>query len=217
MHFWLKKGVSGFRMDVINLISKVQTFPDGETAIPDQKWQPGTKYFANGPRLHEFLKEIHREVLSKYDAMTVGEMPWVSDPSEIIKVVGSESNELNMIFIFDIVDIDCMPGSYRYSDKKWTIGEMKEIVNKYQRLMIENNGWNSVFIENHDQPRSVSRFTDDSDQWREKGAKLLALMQTTLGGTLYVYQGEELGMRNVPKSWPPEEYKDVESINFWKK
>ena len=83
--------------------------------------------------------------------------------------------------------------------------------------MIERDGWNSIFCENHDQPRSVSRYTDDSDAWRSHGAKLLCLMQASLAGTLYVYQGEELGLRNVPVEWEPEEYKDIESINFWKK
>ena len=88
---------------------------------------------------------------------------------------------------------------------------------RLQRLMLERDGWNSLFVENHDQPRSVSRYTNDSDEWREVGAKLLCMLQTTLAGTLYVYQGEEIGMRNVPPSWGPEEYKDIESINFFKK
>jgi len=95
--------------------------------------------------------------------------------------------------------------------------EMKSIITRWQRVMIENDGWNSIFIENHDNPRSVTRYADDSDEWRAVGAKLLALMQTTLGGTLFVYQGEEIGMRNAPTSWPIEEFKDIESINYWKK
>jgi glycosidase len=102
--------------------------------------------------------------------------------------------------------------------KPWDVKEMKSIISRWQRCMIEHDGWNSVFIENHDNPRSVTRYTDDSDEMRDKGAKLLALMQTTLGGTIFVYQGEEIGIRNVPTSWDiSEEYKDIETLNYWKK
>ncbi|KAF2261372.1 alpha-glucosidase [Lojkania enalia] len=217
LRFWLDRGASGFRMDVINLISKVQSFPDADVALPDHKFQPGNKYYANGPRLHEYLKEINRKVLSKYDTITVGEMPFVRDEDEIIRVVGAASEELNMIFAFDLVDIDNVPGDFKYTLQAWDARDLKRIVNKLQRLMLERDGWNALFVENHDQPRSVSRYTDDSDRYREYGAKLLCMMQTTLAGTMYVYQGEELGMRNVPPSWEPQEYKDIESVNFWKK
>lgn len=217
LRFWLDRGASGFRMDVINLISKVQTFPDAEVLAPSHAYQPGDKFFANGPRLHEFLQEINQKVLSKYDTLTVGEMPFVRDEDEIIKVVGAESGELNMIFAFDLVDIDNVPGEFTFTLHPWNARDLKRCVARLQRLMLERDGWNSLFVENHDQPRSVSRYTDDSDQWREYGAKLLCLLQTTLAGTLYVYQGEEIGMRNVPESWGPEEYKDIQSINFFKK
>ncbi|KAF2688107.1 glycoside hydrolase family 13 protein [Lentithecium fluviatile CBS 122367] len=217
LRFWLDRGASGFRMDVINLISKVQSFPDAEAIVPDHKYQPGDKFFANGPRLHEFLKEIHRKVLSKYDTLTVGEMPFVRDEDEIMRVVGAESEELNMIFAFDLVDIDNVPGDFKFPLHPWDARDLKRCVSRLQRLMLDRDGWNSLFVENHDQPRSVSRYTNDSDEWREYGAKLLCLMQTTLAGTLYVYQGEEIGMRNVPPSWGSEEYKDIESINFFKK
>lgn len=217
LRFWLDRGVSGFRMDVINLISKDQSFPDADVVVPAHRYQPGDKFYANGPRLHEYLKEINRKVLSKYDTLTVGEMPFVRDEDEIIRVVGAESEELNMIFAFDLVDIDNVPGDFKFTLHPWDARDVKRIITRLQRLMLEKDGWNSIFVENHDQPRSVSRYTDDSDEWREFGAKLLCLMQTTLAGTLYVYQGEEIGMRNVPASWGPEEYKDIESINFWKK
>jgi oligo-1,6-glucosidase len=216
MHFWMKRGAAGFRMDVINLISKVPSYPDAEIVLsPDHKYQPGMKYFVNGPRLHEYLQEMYREVLSKYDTITVGEMPGVSDEKEIMRTVGANAGELRMIFIFDLVDID--KPNVRMALKEWDVREMKSIITKWQKVMQENDGWNSVFIENHDNPRSVSRFTEDSDEWRAKGAKLLALMQTTLGGTLFVYQGEEIGIRNAPTSWPIEEFKDIETINYWKK
>ncbi|KAF1919872.1 glycoside hydrolase superfamily [Ampelomyces quisqualis] len=217
LRFWLDRGCSGFRMDVINLISKVQDFPDAEVVVKNNAYQPGDKFYANGPRLHEYLKEINRKVLSKYDTLTVGEMPFVRDEDEIMRVVGAQSEELNMIFSFDLVDIDNVPGDFKFTLHPWDATDLKRIVSRLQRLMLERDGWNSLFVENHDQPRSVSRYTDDSDEFRDRGAKLLALMQSTLAGTLYIYQGEELGMRNVPATWDDTEYKDIESINFLKK
>lgn len=216
MHFWMKRGAAGFRMDVINLISKVPGLPDAEVVLGEgHKYQPAFKYFVNGPKLHDYLAEMHSEVLSKYDSITVGEMPGVSDEREILRTVGAEAGELRMIFIFDLVDVD--KGHVRMALKPWDLGDVKTIVSKWQRVMIENNGWNSIFIENHDNPRSVSRYADDSDEWRHHGARLLALMQTTLGGTLFVYQGEEIGMRNAPLDWDISEFKDVETINYWNK
>ncbi|KAF3024097.1 hypothetical protein E8E14_001676 [Neopestalotiopsis sp. 37M] len=216
MHFWLKRGAAGFRMDVINLISKVPGYPDAEIVLgKGHKYQPAWKYYVNGPKLHDYLQEMHREVLSKYDTITVGEMPGVSDEKEVLRTVGAKAGELRMIFIFDVVDID--KPNVRMALKPWDVKEFKSIISRWQRVMIELDGWNSVFIENHDNPRSVSRYADDSDEYRHLGAKLIALMQTTLGGTLFVYQGEEIGMRNIPKDWDMEEYKDIETINYWKK
>lgn len=219
MNFWLERGACGYRMDVINLISKDQRFPDAEPVLgPDRKYHPGSEYYVNGPRMHEYLQEIKHKVLQKHGAITVGEMPGVSDIDEILRTVRSGSGELNMIFIFDVVDIDNVPGQVRMTLYDWSVKDLNRVITKWQRAMIERDGWNSVFVENHDNPRSVSRYCDDSDIYREYGAKLLALMETTLSGTLFVYQGEELGMRNVPKSWDiMKEYKDIESINFWKK
>lgn len=218
MRFWLDRGACGFRMDVINMISKVPGYPDADVVLPPSeghRWQPAWKYFVNGPRLHEFMHEMNSSVLSKYDTITVGEMPGVSDENEILRTVGAESKELRMIFIFDVVDIDRY--DVRMTLKPWTVKQMKGIISRWQNVMIEKDGWNSVFIENHDNPRSISRYADDSDQYRETSTRLLALMQTTLGGTLFVYQGEEIGMRNCPKDWDVSEFKDIETINYWKK
>jgi oligo-1,6-glucosidase len=227
LRFWLDRGCSGFRMDVINHISKVQTFPDADVVSPDHKYQPGFKYYCNGPRMHEWLKNMRAEVLDKYDTITVGEMPFVRDESEILKIVREDEKELNMIFIFEQVDIDNEIGKYRMTLRDWETDEIRKIFSHWQRLMIDKDGWNSLFVENHDNPRSVARYfpssfdtpSSSSSSLRDSElcAKLLCLMMTTLGGTLYVYQGQELGMRNVPAEWSPEEYKDVESINYWKK
>ena len=217
MNFWLDRGACGYRMDVINLISKDQRFPDAEPVNgPDVKYHPGTKYYVNGPRMHEYIQEMNRKVLSKHGAVTVGEMPCVNDINEIIRTVGKNSGELNMIFIFDIVDIDNAVGLGRMTWRDWTARDLSRIITKWQKAMIEHDGWNTVFVENHDNPRSISRYCDDSDTHRSHSAKLLALLQTTQNGTLFIYQGEELGMRNVPKTWDIDtEYKDIESINSW--
>jgi oligo-1,6-glucosidase len=182
LRFWLDRGACGFRMDVINLISKVPEYPDGAVIAPDHEFQPGFKYFANGPRLHEYLHEMNREVLRKYDAACVGEMPFVRDEDEVLRVVHPDRQELNMIFQFELVDIDNIPGSYRMTLYDWKRSEIRRIMAHQQRVMQERGGWNSIFIENHDNPRSVSRYTNDSDQYRELCAKLLALMLTTLSG-----------------------------------
>lgn len=217
LRFWLERGVCGFRMDVINLISKMEGFPDAEVVDPNAPYQPGFAFYANGPELHNYLQEINAKVLSHYDTITVGEMPCVNDDAEILRVVAAERKELNMIFIFDLVDIDNVPGSFRLTRHPWHPRDLRRIVSRWQTVMQDQGGWNSVFVENHDNPRSLTRYVDDSDEWRDLGAKLLCLMQTTLSGTLYVYQGEELGMRNLDPDVPPDEYKDIESVNFWKK
>ena len=216
LRFWLDRGASGFRMDVINLISKVPGYPDAPISDPTAPYQPGHIYYANGPKLHEYLKEMNEKVLSKYDTITVGEMPFVEDRDEILRVVGANEKKLNMIFIFKLVDID-NGTAFRLSLRQWHPPEVRNIVSYWQKVMQEHNGWNSIFIENHDNPRSVSRYCDDSGAFRDVGTKLLCLMQTTLSGTLYVYQGEELGMKNAPIMWEPEEYKDVETQYYWKK
>jgi len=220
MEFWLRRGVAGFRMDVINLISKDQSFPDVPIIDPNSKYQPGEKFYTNGPRFHEFMHGIYDNVLSKYDTITVGEAPYVNDVSEIIKIVGSKARELNMIFTFDHMEIEDVKtrGESKWSLRGWKLTELKDIIASWQRRMKDWDGWNAIFLECHDQARSVSRYTNDSDKYRERAAKMLALMQTTLGGTIYLYQGQEIGMRNFPADWDPDiDYKDIESLNFWNK
>lgn len=207
-------------MDVINLISKHQSFPDAPIIDPKSKYQPGEKFFTNGPRFHEFMHGIYNNVLSKYDTITVGETPYVTDMSEIIKTVGSTAGELNMAFNFDHMEIEDIKtrGESKWSLREWSLIELKGIISGWQQRMKEWDGWNAVFLECHDQARSVTRYTNDTDKYREQAAKMLALMQTTLGGTIYLYQGQEIGMRNFPSDWNPEiDYKDIESTNFWRK
>lgn len=214
IRFWLNKGADGFRMDVINFISKDQRFPDAEIVYPDRQYQWGHKFYACGPRLHEYLQGIGA-ILKEYDAFSVGEMPACGDTSEIIKAVGGERGELNMIFHFELVDIDHGEDGKFYSTRKWPLSDLYHITDKWQRFMQNNNGWNAIYLENHDQPRSVSRYASDNPQFRIPAAKMVATFLSFQQGTLFIYQGQELGLRNVPKSWDISHYKDIESINHY--
>ncbi|KAI0163953.1 alpha-glucosidase [Xylariaceae sp. FL1272] len=213
LRFWLSRGVGGFRMDVIDHISKVQSLDDAKKTIPGQYFQPGNEFYANGPRLHEFLGEM-RKVIDEYDTITVGEMPFINDEDEIIRTVGMQG-ALNMVFLFKLLCLDNEPGQSKWSYHEWDATEMKRIHERTQRLMIDRNGWNAIFTENHDSPRSISRFADDSDEWRHYAAKMLCTKSCTLGGTVYIYQGQEIGMRNIPDSWSMKQYKDIETQRYW--
>ncbi|GHJ89286.1 hypothetical protein NliqN6_5688 [Naganishia liquefaciens] len=212
MKFWLDKGVDGFRMDVINLISKVPGLPDAEIEDPDSKYQPGFKYTANGPKMHDYLREMNAEVLSKYDVLTVGETPFTHDPKVLIQYI--RKDELQMVFQFEMHDLDGGDAANPMKPSPFKLTQLKQIIGRWQKAMFEGNGWNSIYFGNHDQARLVSRFTSDAPEYRARSAKLLALNQLTLSGTPYVYQGEDIGMSNVPQDWGFEEYKDVATLQW---
>ncbi|WP_371069034.1 alpha-glucosidase [Sediminibacillus sp. JSM 1682029] len=209
MRWWLDKGVDGFRMDVINFLSKDQRFPDGE-AEPGQRFADGGRFFVQGPRIHEFLQEMNQKVLSKYDILTVGEMPGVT-VEEAKKFTAEDRNELQMVFHFEHVGLGDGPNG-KWDNLPWKMTELKEIMSKWQKGL-EKKGWNSLYWNNHDQPRAVSRFGDDG-QYREQSAKMLAVCLHMMKGTPYIYQGEEIGMTNVP--FPSiEECRDIETLNWY--
>ncbi|KJR82064.1 alpha-amylase [Sporothrix schenckii 1099-18] len=214
MTFWLDRGVDGFRMDVINLISKVPGLPDAPITLPGAAFQPAHDHYANGPRLHEFLRGL-RAILDRYNAFAIGEMPWAKTTDEVVMSVAEDRRELNMVFQFDIVDMDMGVGG-KFSPRTWTLQTLKDIVQKWQTCMQAQGGWNTLFLENHDQSRSVSRFTPHRPAHRSRAAKMLATFIGLQSGTLFIYQGQELGMQNLPKEWPIEEYLDVETQNFYK-
>ncbi|KAH7376204.1 oligo-1,6-glucosidase [Plectosphaerella cucumerina] len=214
MSFWLDKGADGFRMDVINLISKEPGLPDAPITRPGEPWQDALSLVCNGPRLHGHLRGL-RALLDRYGAFSVGEMPGVKEEDQVAKVVAADRKELHTIFQFDIVDMDIGPGG-KFSRQPWTLPVLKGIIAKWQLFALRVGGWNSVFMENHDQARSVSRFTHHRPEHRVAAAKLLATCLCSLGGTLFVYQGQELGMANLPRSWGIEEYKDIETQNLYK-
>lgn len=207
MAWWLDKGIDGFRMDVINLISKVPELPD---AHGDGWYNFGGEFFMNGPKVHDYLREMNREVLSRYDIMTVGETPGVT-PDEAAKYVGEDREELNMVFQFELMDIDS--GYGKWDVRPWHLRDFKRIMSKWQ-TGLAGRGWNSLYLNNHDQPRLVSRFGDDG-RYRKQSAKMLATMLHTLQGTPYIYQGEELGMTNV-RFGSIHEYKDIETLNMYR-
>lgn len=208
MNWWLDKGVDGFRMDVISLISKDPDFPDGKPGIN------GYASFnepANGPHVHEYLQEMRRRVLDGRDTLTVGECSGVT-LEEAKKYARNDGQELNMVFQFEHMDVDA-DGSNKWSDKKMDLRDLKEIMTKWEKGL-EDTAWNSLFWENHDQPRSVSRFGNDDREYREKSAKMLATCLHMMQGTPYVYQGEELGMTNVPFR-DISDFRDLDSINAY--
>jgi trehalose-6-phosphate hydrolase len=203
MHFWLKKGVDGFRLDVINLISKDQQFPQDDS--------DGRKFYTDGPRIHEFLHEMNEKVFSKYDIMTVGEMSSTSIDN-CIRYTNPSEEELNMTFSFHHLKVD-YPNGDKWTKAEFDFQALKNILSEWQVDMNNGGGWNALFWCNHDQPRAVSRFGDDQ-QYHKESAKMLATTLHMMQGTPYIYQGEEFGMTN-PKFNKIEEYRDVESLNIF--
>ena len=212
MRFWLDKGIDGFRMDVINLISKPVGLPNGPVK-PGAKFG-GTGAVANGHRLAEFLDEMHEKVLSKYDVMTVGEMPG-SSPKNAIDYAGLKANKLNMVFQFTHVNVS--PNKDKrlghWNDEPVNLVDLKKALSKWQ-IALDGKGWNSLYWSNHDQARAVSRFATDDPKYRVKAAKMLATTLHMLQGTPYVYEGEEIGMTNAHFT-KLLQYEDVQSLNAY--
>ncbi|UNJ96431.1 alpha,alpha-phosphotrehalase [Bacillus mycoides] len=208
MRFWLEKGVKGFRLDVINLISKDQRFlsDEGSTSTSD-----GRKYYTDGPRVHEYLQEMSQNVFEGKDVITVGEMSSTTIDN-CIKYSNPERNELSMTFSFHHLKVD-YPNGDKWTKADFDFIKLKEIMSNWQIEMQKGGGWNALFWCNHDQPRIVSRFGDD-EKYRNESAKMLATAMHMLQGTPYIYQGEEIGMTN-PKFESIEQYRDVESLNIY--
>ena len=203
IHFWAKKGVDGFRLDVINLISKDQAFPDDEVG-------DGRRFYTDGPRIHEFLQDVSRDVFAPVGAMTVGEMS--STSLEHCQRYGAlDGSELSMVFNFHHLKVD-YPGGDKWTKAPFDFLELKRIFNHWQSGM-HGKGWSALFWCNHDQPRIASRFGDEGEH-RVVAAKMLASTLHGLQGTPYIYQGEEIGMTN-PGYQHIDDYQDVESRNIF--
>ncbi|CAH6722836.1 alpha-glucosidase [[Candida] jaroonii] len=209
LKFWYERGIDGFRIDTARLYSKVQTFPDAPIKFPNDEFQPCDMYTSNGPRIHEFHKEMYSKVTSHYDAMTVGEVGNCSR-EDALKYVSAREKEMNMLFLFDVVFLGTVRTS-RFRLLDFTLVDFKSAIKSQCDFIKGTDAWSTVFIENHDQARCISRFAGNN----EKSAKMIALLQMTLTGTLFIYQGQEIGMTNLPRSWGIEEYKDIETLNAY--
>ncbi|MDO4621204.1 MAG: alpha-glucosidase [Lachnospiraceae bacterium] len=213
MNWWCEKGIDGFRMDVISMISKEQSYPDGPLK-DDGIYGDMFPYVCNGPRVHEFLQEMNRRVLSKYDIMTVGEAAGVT-LEEAKKYANEEGTELGMVFHFEHTDGASegrnVIGKWNYQPPR--MPHIRQILNKWQ-TGLEGKAWGSLYWDNHDQPRVVSRFGNDAPQWRVLSAKMLATVLHMMKGTPYVYQGEEFGMTNMHFA-SVEDCNDIEAVNAY--
>jgi oligo-1,6-glucosidase len=219
MHFWLKKGVGGFRMDVINMISKPweTTANATQASLPDAPkvqegfLQPAFEMVTHGPRFMSFMREMRREVLDHYDCITVGEAPCATI-EQAQEITDPQTGALNMVFQFEHMEVDSQPGKSKWDLKPLHLPDLKTSLSRWQ-TGLHGQGWNSLYWCNHDQPRAVSRFGDEGP-YRVRSAKLLATCLHLMQGTPFIYQGEELGMTNV--KWPHiDQYQDIETRNMF--
>ena len=212
MNWWLEQGVDGFRMDVINLISKDMQFPD-DPSVVFGKHSSSMEMVANGPRVHEFLREMNQQVLSKADIITVGETPGVT-PTDAIKYTGFDAHELQMVFQFEhtVID-DSKEGLGKWSNERFALVDLKRVLSKWQ-VELDGKAWNSLYWNNHDRPRVVSRFGDDRPEYRELSAKMLGTVLHFMQGTPYIYQGEEIGMTNIAYD-KINDYQDIDTLNAY--
>lgn len=196
IRWWADRGIGGFRLDVVDLFGK----------IPDQK------ILENGPKLHEYIREMRREAFTAPDLVTVGEA-WSATPAIARQYSAPDGSELSMVFQFEHLVLDQQPGGDKWDLAPLPLGQLKQVICRWQQEL-EGTGWNSLFLENHDLPRIVSRWGNDGE-YREPSAKMLATLLFGLQGTPYIYQGQELGMTNV--RYPLEEYRDIETFGMYRK
>lgn len=211
MKYWLELGIDGFRMDVISLISKDPTFPDGPLI---QNKSYGNYYIgaSNGPKVHQYLQEMYRETLAHYNVMTVGETAHTNSQQAVL-YTASQRHELNMVFQFDHMHLSYGVDG-KFSNKRFNLVDLKRVLSEWQEVMIKNDGWNSLYWSNHDQPRAVTRFGNDQPEWSDKSAKMLGTILHMQCGTPFIYQGEELGMTNA-KFKDINDYRDIETHNIY--
>lgn len=217
MLFWLERGVDGFRIDTVNKYSKRQDFVDAPITDPDSPHQPAPEMWCNGPRIHEFIHEMNCKALAPYGAVSVGELSNTPHTSQVIPYVSAAAQELDMVFEFSVIRLgngNGFGGKYIY--QPFPLTRLKTLTEKWQSFIEGTDAWATAFCENHDNGRAVDRFGDVSTEelWL-KSAKTIALWQATLTGSLFLYQGQEIGMKNMPTTWGIEEYKDIESCGFY--
>lgn len=213
MRFWLDRGVDGFRIDSMNLMSKHPDLPDAKV-INDEPYQSGAEFFASGPKMHDYIREIRTEVFDNYDVMTVGELGFTKDENSVSEYVANDRHELNMVFTGDIVDMD-FGSNAKYERDDFHPRKIRRITNLWQTVMPKFDGWNTVYLDNHDSGRSLSRYASDAPEHRSTAAKMLATYLTTLSGTPFMLAGQEIGMANLGKDYGVDAYIDVEGKNYY--
>jgi oligo-1,6-glucosidase len=216
LDFWFKKGVDGFRMDVIPFISKDTTFPVITKKELDEKYHGDWAYFyGHGPFVHQYLKEMNKEVLSKYDVMTVAEGAG-TDVNDALLYVGKERKELNMLYHFEGVSLGYLPNEFKQMNPEgYELVEFKKIYSRWDSVFA-TNGWGTIYLGNHDQPRMLTRWGNDSPGYREASSKMLTTFLMSMRATPYYYSGDELGMDNI-KFDNIKDYRDIETINYYRK
>jgi oligo-1,6-glucosidase len=216
--FWLEKGIDGFRIDTVNKYSKDVSFPDAEITDPGEESQPASMYYNNGPRIHEFLGEM-KGIFERYGAVTVGELSHLPRSEErVMEFVSESRGQLNMVFNYDLMALGQKEEIGKSGRGPLNVAAFKNEMSRWQKFATDTDGWITLVLENHDSPRSISRFGSDSSfKEQVRSGKMLAILMVSLTGTLFLYQGQELGMRNAPRSWPAEEFKEARSVNRFKK
>jgi alpha-glucosidase len=217
MRFWLDRGVDGFRIDTVNKYSKRQDYVDAPVTDPGSEHQPAPEMWCNGPRIHDFIHEMNREALAPYNAVSVGELSLTPHPSQVVPYVSAAAQELDMVFEFSVIRLGTGDGfGAKYIYNPYPLSRLKDLTQTWQSFVEGTDAWATAFIENHDNGRAISRFGNAStrDKWLSSG-KTIALWQATLTGSLFLYQGQEIGMVNMPATWGIDEYKDIESRNFY--
>jgi len=216
MKFWFDKGVDGFRMDVIPFISKDTSFPVITKKELDEKYFGDWAYFyGHGPHVHKYLQEMNKEVLSKYDVLTVAEGAGTNSDDAAL-FVGDDRNELNMLYHFEGVSLGYLPNEFKQMNPKgYSLVEFKKIYSKWDSVFA-SNGWGTIYLGNHDQPRMLTRWGNDAPEFREASSKLLTTFLMTMRATPYYYFGDEIGMNNI-KFNSIEDYRDIETLNYYKK
>ncbi|MFW0107810.1 alpha-glucosidase [Rothia sp. P7181] len=214
INWWLDKGLDGFRLDAINIISKPEGLPDDPNIDFDKHGSSIPFVVKNGTKVHQWMHELNLKTAANYDVMTVGEMSQTS-AEDAVQFAGFDTEELNMIFHFEHMGVDTDPatGMGKWSIKPYDLVDLKEVLNTWQTTL-QGRAWGSLYWNNHDQPRLISRFGDDSPQWRVLSGKMLATTLHGMQGTPYIYQGEEFGMTNVQFE-EINDYRDLDSLNLY--
>jgi len=211
LNFWLDFGIDGFRMDAFSIFSKPEGLPD----VPsnDTELYDARPLYNDGPHEHEYLQQMTRECLEGRDTFTVGEYGMSDNMTAVQQYIGASRKEVNSMFLTNMCDI----GRDGYKPVAWNLTGWRDAINFTQAAgsRAVGDGWNSIYLENHDLPRSISRFGDDSPEHRVASGRALAMLLSTLSGTLFLYQGQEIGMINVPSNWTISDYKDANSISYY--